>query len=259
MDHAGGGQRARDRVLRVEQAFQRALHPPLRHRLARMLAAVEPHRLGAVADPQPVDRPVLRGPAQHVVARAGRGGPGDQVVVHLGGVGRMISEPGRSGLQRVPDGQPAVGVVRFRLGPVQPVLADPRLVPRPAERIGGFVEALEGQRDLRPRLSGDAEVEPLGELAVRVGGDFEGGGVAVGGDDADVAAVEGGGDADCHGRACRGGRRGRHPRSSSVRSDPPPSSPRTRGSRAVSRSGGVRRPLASFPSEPGPGSPRSRG
>ena len=61
-------EQARHRVGRVDEAFERAFHPPFGHALARMLAGIEPELQRAVAEPQPVDRLAFDAGADDVVA-----------------------------------------------------------------------------------------------------------------------------------------------------------------------------------------------
>ena len=66
-------QRLRRPDRRIGQPFERAFHPPFGHRLARVLARIEPDLLGARADRQAIDRAGRRALAEFAVRHAGLG------------------------------------------------------------------------------------------------------------------------------------------------------------------------------------------
>jgi hypothetical protein len=96
-DDVEGGLRPQasgNRVGLVEQPLERSFHPPLRHRLAGMLAGVEPDLERPVSDPEIIHLLAVQGPPKRAVAGGGMGGHrGDQVLMALHRIGCEIGEP----------------------------------------------------------------------------------------------------------------------------------------------------------------------
>ena len=166
-------QQPRHRIVRIGQSLQRTFHPPFGHALARMLAGIEPHGLGAIAHDQPVNRPAIKAVAQHVGAHAGLGGDaGDQVVVPLHGVGRKIGQPQLVNAGRHLDGERAIGGFGIETGrrapPGLPVHRHASAIARPAAGIGAVVQIDDADDAALAAPARQAEVEPLIEVAVRV-------------------------------------------------------------------------------------------
>ena len=194
----------RDRIGRVGQPVERAFHPPLGHRLARMLARDQPHRRAALAHLDQVHVLPVERPAEHARAHAGRPrGARDQIVVPLHRIGREIGEPGAVAHRRMPDRQrcpviarfgtaPRASIVRNARGIVPPTPWD-RLLPRrcrsaasagcPPPRSPGS-ETIAGTRTHDRARSPDPRRRPRRP-------------------DHDVAAIESGTDVNAH--RCRGG------------------------------------------------------
>ncbi len=187
-----GEQPAGDRIGLVEQPLERALHPPFGHRLAGMLAGVEPDLERPVADPEIIHLlPVESLPERAVLdQRMGRD-RGDEVVMALHRVGREIGEPDAVRRRSHPDGEDSAFIGRVDPLPLLAVERHAGAVILPAERIGGAGAVEDPELDRLAGRAGQAEIEPLVEIGSVVLGDFEVDSVALDGDRANVAAIEG--------------------------------------------------------------------
>ena len=195
MDAALGSERARHRIGRVGQAFERTLDPPFGLGFARMLAGIEPNLQITLAHFEAVDRlPVQCGAEPDIVNAFTSSRLGDEIVVPLHREGREIGEPadGRSG--QVADRQrAAVLVLVVARGGARPVIAifrDAGVVIRPAAGIGAGIETGKLEHDLLARAGGNAEVKPLEELGFAIAPDRKMRGAPVDSQHFDIAAVE---------------------------------------------------------------------
>ncbi len=191
----------RDRIGGIGQGLERAFHPPFGHRFAGMLPGVEPDLLRPGAGGQAVDRLSLDRMAQHAVRHMRcRRDPGDEIVMPLHRIGREVGEPRDIAVGAMPDRQRAAAdrpvPLAVRAQPVLPVVRYRRAIAGPAAGIGAAVETGDLQGEVAPRRAGNAEVEPLEELAVAVPPDGQHGLRPGDGDNLYVAAVEGGVDAN---------------------------------------------------------------
>ena len=175
VEGAVAAQHAGDRIVGIGQLLERAFHPPFGHRLAGMLAGIEPHGQVALADRQAVDVLPVEALAEAAVFDAGKRRDGrHQIVVPLHRIRREIGDPDQVGFRHEADGQHAVGVAGA--GDAGPILAVDRhagLIVGPAVGIGGAAAIDDPQRHLAAAGTGQAEVEPLVEIAHVILDDFE--------------------------------------------------------------------------------------
>ena len=146
MDPADLAQRARDRIGRVGQAFQRPFHPPFGLGFAGVLAGIEPHGGVPFAHFEQIKRlPVERGGKPDQIDPVTRRGLGHQIVMAFHRVGREIGKPGRCCRRSVMDSQrPTIFILvktRCGTGPIFAVFGDARIIAGPPAGIGGGVEA----------------------------------------------------------------------------------------------------------------------
>ena len=157
-----------------------------------MLASVEPDVERPFADGQAVDvLPVEALAERAVLDPRKRGGLRDEVVVPLHRIWREIGDPDEVLRRRQLHRQNAVGVAG--VGDPHPfvaVEAHHAFVVGPAVGIGRAGAIGDAQSDLAPGRSGEAEIEPLVEVAHVILDDLQVGAVAVLVDDADIARVE---------------------------------------------------------------------
>ena len=178
MKAATRAQQTAMRVCRVGQAGDGAFHPPFGHALARMLARLQPDGQRAFADFQTIDRPAIKAMAQTAIGDVGVGcGLGDEVLVALGGIGREIGEVGDVAFGGQRDGQRAIVLAGIPIGlgagPEMAIRRDTRAIARPAARISGRIEPGDLEHHLLVAPAGQAEMEPLEEVARMVAADGE--------------------------------------------------------------------------------------
>ena len=161
-------QRARRRVLVVEQSGEQPFRKPFGHALARMLAGDNPHfqiAVHAVADGQQIDvAPFGRAAQIADLAQAAALRFAQQVQMLLVGIGFEIGVINAVGQRRVLDHKLAVFIAGGHAEPVLAVVRSHRLIAVPALRIGRFAGIVEADAAGRIGRALQAEVKPLFEV-----------------------------------------------------------------------------------------------
>jgi len=189
----------RDCIVRNKQ-IERTLHPPFRHRLARMLPCIKPDLLGAFSDRQEVEGAALKRCAQNLVADVrNRCDAIDQRSVALHRIRREIGDPKPVGVRCMPNRHDAIGIVGLRADPYVVVDTDAGTVIGPAQRIGRRATIGDSQGQRLARSTIDAKVKPLIEMRILVRPDRKVEPGSVRADYFDVAAVKIAVDTDAHG------------------------------------------------------------
>jgi hypothetical protein len=185
-------QHASDRIVLVGQLFERAFHPPFGHRLAGVLASVEPNVERTLADLQAVDVLAIQALAERPITNAfKRGGLRHEVVMPLHRVRREICDPDDILWWRQLHGQHAAREAGVgNADPFLAVEAHHAFVVGPAIGIGRARTIGDAECDFAAGGAGETEVEPLIEIGHVVVHDLEIDRVAVLLDDADIAGVE---------------------------------------------------------------------
>ena len=208
VEAGGSTELARHGIGGVHQPLQRALHPPFRHAFAGVLPGIEPDLARAFAQPDAIDWLPFDAVAQRLYPHTGAGADArHQVMVPLHRVGREIGAPQRIGFGRHMDAQRAalgLGIIAgVGAGPALAVCRDGGTVVWPAAGVSAAGQPGDAQGAGLATRAGEAEVEPLVEVAVLVLADAQRDvlrpGAAL---DDDVAAVKGGGNGNRHGRTC---------------------------------------------------------
>ena len=182
MEHALAQQHSGHRIVRVQQALQKAFDKPLRHGLTGMLTRDQPNlaalrqrcRRRCIGDAQQHHVAALQSGAQALqlhVRRQRRGA--DQIQMALVGIGFEIGEVDAIGVRREARGHDLPVEIGVDAKPVLAVVAGDHPVVVPAFRVGTLSRVQEPQGDRQLRRAVQAEMKPLGELAGVVAPDVE--------------------------------------------------------------------------------------
>jgi hypothetical protein len=202
VEGAAAKERPGDGVVGVDEALERTFHPPARHALARMLAAVKPDSERALPKRQAVDRLAVEALPQLAMPHVRQGRQlGNEVVVPLHRIGCEIGDPQEIGFRSDADREHTVGVGGIGERPRVTVMRNARLIAGPAHRVGCAFAVDDAQRQRLAARTGKSEVKPLVEVAVLVGHDLQVDGGAFASHEADIAGIEGAADGDGHGGA----------------------------------------------------------